>query len=87
MKHTSIPTLVGAFISLLIIWALHTLLIVDDCVEQGGDFQYNYGTCQLENGQLYQSDLVIMALILYCIIALSVSLLVSKIIRNIFKIY
>lgn len=86
MNRTSIPTLVGVFVSLLAIWALHTFIEVDDCLEHGGSFQYNVGKCLLENGQVYDSDLATMALVLYFFVGFIVSFLVSNLVRKVFKI-
>jgi hypothetical protein len=86
MNRTSIPTLVGVFTSLLVIWALHTYIVVDDCLDNGGSFQYNTGKCLLENGQLYDSTLENMVVALYCVVGFVVSLLVSSLIRKFFNI-
>ncbi len=86
MNRTSIPTLIGVFTSLLVIWALHTFIIVDDCLDHGGSFQYDSGKCLLENAQFYESNLANIAIFLYFIIGFIVSLLVSFFIRKVFKI-
>ena len=86
MNRTSIPTLVGVFTSLLVIWALHTFIIVDDCLDHGGSFQYDSGMCLLENAQFYESNLANIAIFLYFIIGFTVSLLISFFIRKVFKI-
>ncbi len=87
MNRTSIPTLIGVFTSLLVIWALHTFIVVDDCLEHGGSFQYNSGKCLLENGQIYEANLANVAIFLYCIIGFVVSLSVSIFIRFLLEKY
>jgi len=86
MNRTSIPTLIGVFTSLLAIWALHTFIVVDDCLEQGGNYEYSKGICLLENGQVHESALVTIVVVLYFVVGFGVSLLVSSIIRKVFKI-
>ena len=86
MNRNSIPTLIGVFASLLAIWALHKFLIVDDCLDHSGSFQYNSGKCLLENGQVYESNLATLAILLYFAVGFIVSILVSSLIRKLFKI-
>ncbi len=86
MNRNSIPTLIGVFTSLLAIWALHKFLIVDDCLDHSGSFQYNSGKCLLENGQVYESNLATLAILLYFAVGFIVSILVSSLIRKLFKI-
>ncbi len=86
MNRNSIPTLIGVFTSLLAIWVLHKFLVVDDCLDHGGSFQYNSGKCLLENGQVYDSNLATMAILLYFAVGFIVSILVSSLIRKLFKI-
>ena len=83
MNRTSIPTLVGVFTSLLAIWSLHTFLVVDDCLDQGGSFTYDVGKCVLENGQAYESTFASYAIVLYCVVGFSVSFLVSTLIKKV----
>ena len=86
MNRTLIPTLVGVFTSLFAIWALHTFLIVDDCVDNGGSFDYASAKCFLENGQTVESDLATIAVVLYFVVGFVVSFIVSNLIRKVFKI-
>lgn len=84
MKRTLLPTLIGVFTSLLAIWALHTFIIVDDCLANNGSFHYKTGQCLLESGQVYESSLATMAIALYFVVGFSVSMLVSSLIRKVF---
>ena len=86
MKRTLFPTLIGVFSSLFAIWSLHTFLIVDDCLDQGGSFDYATAKCLLENGQVYDSSLASMAIALYFVVGFGVSFIVSTIIRKLFNI-
>jgi len=85
MKRNSIPTFIGVFTSLLVIWAIHSFLVIDDCLDHGGAYQYDSGKCLLENGQLVDSNFATIAIVLYFFIGFIVSLLVSGIIRKVFK--
>ncbi|PKI15965.1 hypothetical protein [Colwellia sp. 12G3] len=86
MNRTLFPTLIGVFTSLFAIWSLHTFLMVDDCLDQGGSFDYATAKCLLENGQVYESNLATMALVLYFVVGFGVSFIVSSVIRKFFKI-
>ncbi len=86
MNKTLLPTLIGAFTSLAAIWLIHTYLMVDDCLANGGTFEYSTGKCLLENGEIYDSGLATYALVLYFVVGFSVSFIVSNLIRKFFKI-
>ena len=86
MNRTLIPTLVGVFTSLFAIWALHTFLIVDECLDNGGSFDYASAKCLLENGQVYDSELATIAVVLYFVVGFIVSFVVSTCIRKVFNI-
>ena len=86
MNRTLLPTLIGVFTSLLVIWQLHSYIIVDDCLEHSGSFDYNTGKCLLENGHIYDANLDSIALVLYFVVGFVVSLIVAAGIRKLFKI-
>jgi len=85
MNRTLLPTLIGVFTSLFVIWSLHTFLMVDDCLDHSGSFDYSTGKCLLENGQVYESSLETIALVLYFVVGFGVSFIVSTGIRKLFK--
>lgn len=82
MNKTSIPTLIGVFTSLLAIWLLHTVLVVNDCLAQGGVFTYELSKCMLENGQTYEPPFANYLIALYFIVGFTVSFLVSILIKK-----
>lgn len=86
MNRTLIPTLVGVFTSLFAIWALHTFLIVDECLDNGGSFDYATAKCLLEGGQIYDSELATIAVVLYFVVGFIVAFVVSTCIRKVFNI-
>lgn len=86
MKRTLLPTLIGVFTSLFAIWALHTFLIVDDCLDNSGSYDYATAKCLLENGQVYDSQFTTIAIVLYFVVGFIVSFIVSNLIRKVFNI-
>ncbi len=85
MNKTSVPTLIGVFCSLLTIWLLHTLFVVNDCLDHSGVYDYKVGKCLLENGQTYEGSFASFALVVYVIVGFVISLTVAKLIRIILK--
>jgi len=85
MNRTLLPTLAGVFTSLFVIWSLHTFLMVDDCLDRSGSFDYSTGKCLLENGEVYNSSLASIAIVLYFVVGFGVSFIVSNCIRKLFK--
>jgi hypothetical protein len=85
MNRTLLPTLVGVLTSLFVIWLLHTFLVVDDCLENGGAFDYSSAKCLLESGEVYASGIENVALALYFFVGFGVSFLVSTLIRKLLK--
>jgi hypothetical protein len=85
MNRTLLPTLAGVFTSLFVIWSLHTFLMVDDCLDRSGSFDYSTGKCLLENGEVYHSSIATMVLVLYFVVGFGVSFIVSNGIRKLFK--
>ena len=85
MNRTLLPTLVGVLTSLFVIWLLHTFLVVDDCLDHGGAFDYSSAACLLESGEVYTSNLENFALALYFVVGFGVSFLVSTLIRKLLK--
>lgn len=81
-----LPLFIGVFVSFVIIWFLNENIIVDDCLDKGGQFQYDQGKCLLANGDFYASDLALPMMILYSVIGFSVSFFIAKIIKKYFKI-
>jgi len=85
MNRNSIPTFVGVFVSLLVIGLLHRFIVVDDCLDHGGVFNYENNTCLLTNGQLQEFSLVSMLILLYAVVGFVVSYLVATTIRKYLK--
>lgn len=83
MNRTSLPTLIGVFSSLLVIWVLHNILIVDDCASHGGEYTYETSQCMLAHGELYESALTNVIIILYFFVGFAVSFLVSTLIKKV----
>lgn len=85
MNRTLLPTLIGVFSSLVVIGLLHNYLMVDDCLDQGGTFDYATAKCLLDSGQVLDPKLENLALVLYFIVGFSVSFIVAKLIKKFIK--
>jgi hypothetical protein len=85
MNRTVLPTLFGVLTSLLTIWAIHNSMLVNTCLDKGGQYDYPNGQCLLANGNVYQHDLASIIMVFYVIIGFSVSFLVSYLLRKLIK--
>lgn len=86
MNRTLVPTLIGVFSSLFAIWLLHNYLMVDDCLDQGGSFDYATAKCFLSSGQVLDPKIESFALVLYFVVGFGVSFIVSSIIKKLINI-
>lgn len=84
MKKTSIPTFIGVFTSLLVIRFLHLHLVVEDCLKQKGEYDFETAKCQLAEGQFYESENTGLFLAIYFIVGFLVSLFISASIKKVF---
>jgi len=82
MQHSFIPSLVGVAVSLVAVWFLHGLLMVDSCLGNSGAFDYSTNQCMGSNGEIIKQSLGNIHIVLYCIVIMVVSLLVSKVVRK-----
>lgn len=82
MKKSSLPQFIGVITSLLVIWLINDLTLVDDCINQGGSFDYQTGKCLLGNGEVYTTSYSKYLIALYFFIGLIVALLVTKVTRK-----
>ncbi len=55
MNKSAIAKFIGVFVSLLVIWVINDLLLIQPCLDEGGVFQYEKGQCLLENGSIYHN--------------------------------
>lgn len=77
-----LPLFIGVFISFCLIWFINEAVIVKECLEQGGVFQYNQGKCLLPTGDFFTSELVVPMMVLYSVLGFLVSFFIAKIIRK-----
>lgn len=82
MKKSSFPQFVGVIVSLLVIFLINDLTLVDDCINQGGNFDYQTGKCLLSNDEVYTSSYSKYLIALYFFVGLVVALLVTKLTRK-----
>ena len=85
MNKSAIAKFIGVFVSLLVIWVINDLLLIQPCLNEGGVFQYEKGQCLLENGNIFTTGLEMPLVILYVFIGFGVSYLVSNLIRKYLK--
>lgn len=83
MQRSFIPSLVGVAVSLVAVWFLHGFLMVDSCLDSSGAFDYSTNQCLDSNGEIIKQSLSNMHIVLYCIVIMVMSLLVSKVVRKV----
>jgi hypothetical protein len=86
MKKNSIPLFIGVIVSFIAIWFVNDLLLVEQCINNNGNFNYNKGECLLPNGEAKTSELGNYLIAIYFFMGILISLSVSFSIRKIFKI-
>jgi hypothetical protein len=86
MKKNSIPLFIGVIVSFIAIWFANDLLLVEQCLDSNGSFNYNKGVCLLENGDVKVSALGNYIIALYFFMGMLISLSVSFFIRKVFNI-
>jgi hypothetical protein len=86
MNKNSIPLFIGVISSLFAIWLVNDYLLVDQCLDNGGSFDYRKAECLLENGDIKASELGSYIMAIYFFMGLLISLFVSFSIRKIFNI-
>ncbi|MDX2368707.1 MAG: hypothetical protein QNK36_09940 [Colwellia sp.] len=86
MNKNSIPLFIGVIFSLIAIWLVNDYLLVDQCLDKGGSFDYSKAECLLENGEVKASELGTYIMAVYFFMGLVISLFVSFSIRKIFNI-
>lgn len=86
MKKNSIPLFIGVIVSFVTIWLVNDFLLVDQCLDNGGSFNYSKGECLLESGDVKVSGLGKYLFALYFFMGMIIAVSVSFSIRKIFKI-
>jgi hypothetical protein len=86
MKKNSIPLFIGVIVSFIAIWFVNDLLLVQQCVDNNGSFNYSKGECLLPNGDVKPSTLGNYLIAIYFFMGILISLSVSFSLRKIFKI-
>ncbi|MDO7085998.1 hypothetical protein WNY51_10515 [Pseudocolwellia sp. AS88] len=84
MNKSAIAKFIGVFVSLLVIWVINDLLLIQPCVNEGGVFQYEKGQCLLEDGNIFTTGFEMPLVVLYVVIGFGVSYFVSRIFNKIF---
>ena len=82
MNKNILPPFIGVFASWLVIWQLHRYLLVDNCLDIGGSFQYSTGQCLLDNGVVQSDGLTSVMLVTYFAVGFIVALFVATCVRK-----
>ncbi|WP_114325759.1 hypothetical protein [Candidatus Colwellia aromaticivorans] len=86
MNKNSIPLFIGVIFSLVAIWLVNDYLLVDQCLDNGGSFDYSKAECLLENGDVKSSELGAYFMAIYFFMGVLISLFFSFSIRKIFNV-
>ncbi len=86
MYRNLLPPFIGVFTSLIVLWQLHKLMLVDNCLDYGGFYQYDTGKCLIENNNVLELNLTAPLLVFYFIVGLIVSLVVATLVCKSLKI-
>jgi len=86
MNKNSIPLFIGVITSLVIILLINKFTVVDDCLDNGGSFDYQTGQCLLASGELHVANFTNYLVALYFVIGITIAFIVSKLIKKFFKI-
>jgi hypothetical protein len=86
MKINSIPLFIGVTFSFIAIWLVNDYFFVDQCLDNGGSFDYPKGECLLTNGDVITPEIGKYLIAVYFFMGILISLFVSFSIRKIFNI-
>lgn len=86
MNIRTIPLFIGVICSFIAIWLVNDYFLVEQCLENGGSFDYRKAECLLANNEVRASELSSYFIAIYFFMGLLISLVVSFSIRKIFNI-
>ena len=86
MNKNSLPLFIGVICSFIAIWFVNDYFLVEQCIENGGSFNYSKAECLLENGEIKASEFGKYLIAAYFFMGLLISVFVSFFIRKIFNI-
>ena len=82
MNKNSISLYIGVVTSIIVILLINKFTIVDDCLDQGGSFDYKIGQCVLANGEVHISHFTNYLVAMYFILAIAIAFGVSRLIKK-----
>jgi hypothetical protein len=85
MNKSAISKFIGVFVSLVVIWGVNLVMLINPCLEEGGVFIYEQGQCLLEGDSIFTTGFEIPLVFSYVFIGLSVSYFTSKLISKFIK--
>jgi len=86
MNKNNLPMFIGVFVSVLAILFLNDLFVVDSCVDAGGTFNYDNGSCLLASGETKDAKPSNILIGAYFVLAITIAVSVSLCIRKFFNI-
>jgi hypothetical protein len=86
MNKNSIPLFIGVITSLVVILLINKFTVVDDCLDNGGSFDYQTGQCLLVNGDIHVASFTHYLIAFYFIMAISIAFVVSKLVKRLFNV-
>jgi len=85
MNKQNISLFIGVATSVFVILVLNKFLVVDDCLDRGGSFDYQLGQCVLSNGEIHITSYANYVISLYFIFAIAVAFSVSRLVKFIWR--
>ncbi|WP_286266940.1 hypothetical protein [Thalassotalea atypica] len=82
MNKNSISQFIGVIVSIIVILVLNKFTIVDNCLDHGGQFNYQTGKCILANSEIYTAEYTNYLIALYFLMGILVAYVTSKFIRK-----
>tara|TARA_B100000809_G_C14868947_1_gene434820 strand:- start:338 stop:601 length:264 start_codon:yes stop_codon:yes gene_type:complete len=86
MYRNLFPPFIGVFSSFIALWQLHKFILVDNCLDHGGSYQYATAECLIENSNFLAFNLTVPLVIFYFFVGLIISLVVAFLVSKLFKI-
>ena len=82
MNKKSIPLFIGVTFSVVVILLFNKFMIVDECHDQGGTFNYELGHCLLKSGDVYEISLSHYLTAFYFIIGIGLAFAISWLVKK-----
>ena len=85
MNKKTISLFVSVIISIIVILVINDFTIVDDCLDNGGTFNYETGQCLLANNEIYVASYARYLIGFYFVFGISLAFGVSRLLKKLLK--